>query len=100
MTSLDYCLEDNDSDDGNPEVSFSIDWPLDGSAVAGGDLQQYVHQRRMREIYKGLKPRSNDSSWIPGGYANTMARLEEDINSYRRCEAWSYPTNRLPACLG
>jgi hypothetical protein len=90
MRSLASCNEGHDSDDGSPEVPFSTDWPLDGSAVAGADLQEYVHLRRMWQQYKSSKPRSGDTSWIPGGYENTLARLEQEINAYVRCEAWSY----------
>jgi hypothetical protein len=88
LRSLGDCNEE-DGSDGSYEADFVCLWPLDGSAAAGDDLKEWVGQRNFRQNLQRSNARSYGAGcWLPGGYDTTMARLEEDINQYLRCEAW------------
>lgn len=47
----------DDWSDGSAEAAFTIKWPLDGSAIAGGDLDSLATTMQMRSIMPVALPK-------------------------------------------
>jgi hypothetical protein len=100
LRSLSACSED-DGSDGSCEAALVNLWPLDGSAAAGKDLREFYTQRIVKQHHIFANTKSyGPGFWLPGGYEQTMARLEKNINKFFRYESWFYHVVWWPCGMG